>query len=225
MMRSLCLLLLLVNALAWAFQHWVLLPDERVAATHVTQDYPRLNAMQRPAAAPAPPAPEPEPAAAGVSARCLRIGPIEVAASAGAIAERLGNRGITVRVAEQPARLWVGHWVQIVGLADRPAADAARGRLVAAGIADAYIVTGGDELKISLGVFKGEDSAERVMARAGELGFRTRMEERYQDGTAWWLDVRLAEGMELRQGELLGSNGSILRTEPVPCVAAETVSP
>ena len=153
-MRSLFLLLLFINALAWVYQRWIIVPDEPRPALSVEQDFPRLNALPRPAAAAAA---APEPPASG-AARCIRIGPVEQAANADGIVARLRNRGIAVSAEEEQSRLWVGHWVQIVGLEDRDAAEASRNRLIAAGLADAYIVTGGEELKISLGVFKSDAS-------------------------------------------------------------------
>ncbi|NND54048.1 MAG: hypothetical protein HKN56_03630 [Gammaproteobacteria bacterium] len=226
-MRNFVLVLLLINALAFIYQRWIISPDNPIAATHIEQDYPRLTTVQL--------APRPQPGdAADVTtasgdanasidsendAKCIKIGPITQKADADSLAATLAGRGLAAALGQTEGQVWVGHWVQVVGLNDRAAAERARGRLITAGLSDAYIVTGGEELKISLGVFRATPSADRTIRRAGELGFETRMDDRYQPGTQYWLTVTMTEGRELRLGELRGDAGQILRTEPAECPA------
>lgn len=214
-MRNVVLMLLLVNVLAFVYQRWIIQPDNPVSATHIAQDYPRLAAVQLARRS----APEPAEVANSVEneAKCIKIGPIQREAAADSLAATLRGRDLAATLQAVEGRVWVGHWVQVVDLLDRSAAEAARGRLVAAGLSDAYIVSGGDELKISLGVFKSTPSADRTIARARELGFATRMDERYQPGVEYWLTVVLPDGRELRPGELRSDTGQILRTEAVAC--------
>ena len=220
-MRNLFMSLLLINALAWAYQSWVLEPDKPVAARHIDQGYPRLQLLARQgagSAVPAEPALDNAAEAAGENAvKCLKIGPIIGENDAISIAGNLGGRGIEVRRSAEQGQVWVGHWVQVAGLPSRQVAELARDRLVDAGLNDSYIVTGGSELKISLGVFKSTRSADAIVARARELGFETRIEERYQPGVQYWLAVRLAGGLELLAGDLRSDTGQILRTEVLPC--------
>lgn len=214
-MRNFFMLLLLLNLLAFAYQNWILEPDNPVAATHLEQDFPRLTAvmLQRSAVA----GPAPSDANDQAVAKCLKIGPISRENDAKSLAAALAERGIEARPGAVEGEVWVGHWVQVVDLQDRSAAEAARGRLVGAGLADAYIVTSADDLKISLGVFRASASADQTVAAARNLGFATRVVERYQPGTEYWLDVALPEGRELRPGELRSDTGQILRTEAVTC--------
>ena len=216
-MRNVILMLLLVNLLAFVYQRWIIEPDNPVAATYLKQDYPRLTAVQL-AARPVE-ASEDVPISVENEAKCIKIGPIQQKVAADSLAATLAGRGLDATLEAAEGRVWVGHWVQVVALADRAAAVAARNRLVAAGLNDAYIVSGGDELKISLGVFKSTPSADRTIKQAGDLGFSTRMDERYQPGTQYWLTVLLRDGRELRPGELRSDTGQILRTETVACPA------
>ncbi len=115
--------------------------------------------------------------------------------------------------------IWVGHWVQVVDFKDRDAAEVAREALVRAGLRDAYIVPGADEPKLSLGVFRSADSAASTIRQARALGYTTRMDERYQPGTQYWLTVAMPDGRGFRAGELRSAGGQILRTEAVSCPA------
>lgn len=218
-MRNLLLSLLLINVLAWAYQHWVIEPDAPVAAGHIEQDYPRLEVVVRVSES-ARILPDEPPVETEKAAKCRKIGPIVGKSEAISIAQTLQGRGLTVRRAALPGDIWVGHWVQVVGLGTRQAAEAARDRLIAAGLSDAYIVSGGDELKVSLGVFKSSSSAASTVASARQLDFTTRVVERYQPGIQHWLTVELAAGRELQAGDLRSDGGQILRTETVPCTAA-----
>ncbi len=218
-MRNLFLLLLLLNVLAWAYQSWVIEPDSPVEPLHILQDYPRLTAVQLNRNVKVAPAAEQDNVANSVEKRlnCLNIGPIVAENDANSITERLRSRNVRVIRTAREGQIWVGHWVQVVGVSNRVAAEAARDRLIAAGLTDAYIVSGGSELKISLGVFKSAASTESTVSRARAQGFETRIEERYQPGTHYWLAVELPAGQGLQPGELRSSNGQILRTEAVPC--------
>ena len=218
-MRNLLLSLVLINLLAWAYQSWVIEPDRPVSALHVQQDYPRLTAVKlsRPTAAEPAQQQGDEQISAEKAANCIEVGPIIEENDAKSIADSLRNRNLSVLQTAREGEVWVGHWVQVVGVANRVAAEAARDRLIAAGLSDAYIVSGGAELKISLGVFKSAASADSTVKQARAQGFQTRIEERYQPGTQYWLRVELPAGRGLQPGELRSNSGQILRTVAVPC--------
>lgn len=217
-MRNLFLLLLLVNFLAWGYQKWILLPEDPVDARHIEQNFPRLAVVSPP---PAPAEPDIDQEDANISAerdaKCIKIGPIVEENAAEALARSLRGRGIEVRQEAAAGQIWMGHWVQVVDFSDRGAAEQARDRLVAAGLQDAYVVSGGVELKVSLGVFKSSASSDSTVVRAQKLGFNTRIEERYQPGQVYWLTATLDKGRELQPGELRSDTGQILRTEAVEC--------
>lgn len=221
-MRNFFMLFLLINLMAFAYQKWIIEPDNPVAATHIAQDYPRLTAvrLQRTPAFQESEARDPETEVDENAVKCIKIGPISREIDAESLVSALAERGIDALQSTAAGQVWVGHWVQVVDFDSRNAAEAARGRLVSAGLSDAYIVTTGDELKVSLGVFRSAASAEQTIAAARKLGYSTRMDERYQPGQQHWLTVTLPAGRELRPGELRSDTGQILRTEPVACAAA-----
>ncbi len=218
-MRNLVLMIVLINLLAWIYQRWIIEPDEQVAATHVEQDYPRLTAYRQPARAPQPATPDESAGDKIVESetKCLKIGPISDESDADRLAASLRERGLDVAASSAEGQIWVGHWVQVVDQASRGAAEDARAALVRAGLRDAYILSGGDELKISLGVFKSSASADETIRRARALGYTTRMDERYQPGTQYWLRVAMPADRGFRPGELRSAGGQILRTEVVVC--------
>lgn len=224
-MRNFLLSVLLLNVLAFAYQRWIIEPDQPRDALAIEQDYPRLQVLQPsppPAEAPSAAAAAP-PAAPPVAAvfRCLRIGPFASPDRAGEVRTVLAGQSVQVRQYAEQGQVWVGHWVQVVGQGNRAAAEAARDRLIGAGIRDAYIVSA-EPPRISLGVFRARASADRIIETATRLGFETTMAERYQPGTNYWLSARLPGDRRLDSVDLRGDSGQILRTETVPCAELES---
>ena len=231
-MRSFLLLLLLFNALVFAYQRWIIEPDAPVAATHREQLFAGLLLASAPEVPAVVMAAEPMPApvadetqgsevedgkAAPIAMQCARIGPFPGLAEA-QIAERtLRERGAAVRLSSEEGSVWVGHWVQLVGFDTRERAEAARLRLAAAGITDAYIVPGSDDARISFGVFRARTSADRAVQQARNLGFTARIEDRYQPGTNIWLWLQQPENASTPPGDLKSLSGQILRMESLPC--------
>ena len=107
--------------------------------------------------------------------------------------------------------------MQVADQGDRQRAEAARDKLAAAGMRDAYIVAGADDNRISLGVYRQRSSADRALQQARDLGFDTLIDDRYQPGTNFWLSVRLPGDASLLPGEFKTDSGQILRTENLPC--------
>jgi hypothetical protein len=216
-MRNFLLCVVLLNVLAYAYQRWIIEPDEPRQALDIEQDYPRLQVAQR--AAPRP-LDEVLEAVVGNAVpevfRCLRIGPFASVEAASSVRIALVDSAAQVRQSEEAGDVWVGHWVQVVGQPNRAAAEVTRDQLVAAGLRDAYIVSA-DEPRVSLGVFRSLASADRTIEQATRLGLETRMDERYQPGTNYWLDARLAPNRGLDGIDLRGDSGQILRTETVSC--------
>jgi len=221
-MRNLFLLLLLINLLAWSYQKWIILPDDPIDARHIEQNYPRLAAVNlSPAVAGGETDREDVANSAENAGKCVKIGPIVEEKDAVSLVNSLRSRDIEVSQQSGTGQVWMGHWVQVVGFDDRAAAEQARDRLVEAGLQDAYVVSGGEELKVSLGVFKSSASSDSTVVRAQKAGFSTRIEERYRPDLVYWLTARLDEGREWQPGELRSDTGRILRTETVECAAAD----
>ena len=221
-MRNLLLMLVFINVLAFVYQRWVMQPRESVAPDFIAQDLPQLAAVPR-ASAPEPPA-EPDttvrPESAAPAFRCLRVGPFPQEAAALQIREALQKQSIVARQTSEEGQVWVGYWVQTSALGNRQAADRAREALVNGGMPDVYVLPDSEEFRISLGVFRLRNSAERIIGQAEGLGFSTRMVERYQPGTNYWLQVRVPGDLQGLPIDLRSDSGAILRTEGIDCSAA-----
>ena len=219
-MRNLFLFFLLINILAFAYQSWIIEPERTVEATYLEQRVPQLvlvpgTAEARVAAEPEPAAPEPAAGAGGF--RCLRIGPLPRETDADAVRRALREKDATVRQTAEAGRVWVGYWVQTGAHESRSAAESARKVLNENGMSDVYILPDNDQFRISLGVFRLRASADGVVEQVRGLGFETRVVERYQPGTNFWLQVRIPADRSLQSGELPSVPGQILRTETVAC--------
>jgi hypothetical protein len=109
--------------------------------------------------------------------------------------------------------------VQVPDQGSRSAAEQARNALRAAGMTDAYVLPG-DGNRISLGVFRLRSSANQVVEKAKRAGYATRVDDRFQPGTNFWLQVRIPDDAPAELGELRTTSGRILRTESLACEAA-----
>jgi cell division protein FtsN len=221
-MRNFFLLILLINLLAFAYQSWIIEPAVTVEPTFMAQDVPELLVVPRPA----PPVAaetvaEPEQAIAAEDStaeyRCLRVGPFPREADADAVRVALEKQAATVRQIEKEGSVWVGYWVQTAGQGSRSAAEKARESLVKGGMPDVYILPDSDNYRISLGVFRLRSSADQVVNQARNMGFDSRVTERYQPGTNFWLLARIPGDRSLQPGDLKSVSGQILRTEPLSC--------
>jgi hypothetical protein len=220
-MRNGLLVLLLLNFLAFAYQHWILEPDVKVAATYIAQDYPGLMLV----ATTTDPVAEvilPEVLISNDQGvyRCLRVGPFPRENDADSVRRALERREATVRQTTKAGQVWVGHWVQVADQGSRAKAEATRDALIAAGIKDAYILPGDGDFRVSLGVFRLRSSANRVTEQAIKLGYDTRVDDRFQPGSNFWLQVRLPGDRPMQPGEFRTDEGQILRTETISCADA-----
>jgi hypothetical protein len=223
-MRNALLIFLLLNFLAFTYQHWILEPDVKVAANFIDQDYPGLmvaNVAKTPADSVATViSPEVSPAGEGAAYRCLRVGPFSREADADAVRLSLQSHEATVRQTTESGQVWVGHWVQVANQGSRRGAEVTRDALIAAGMKDAYILPGDDDFRISLGVFRLRSSANQVLEQASKLGYDSRIDDRYQPGNNFWLRVRLPSDRPMQPGEFRTDAGQILRTESLSCADA-----
>jgi hypothetical protein len=215
-MRNILFMLVLLNFLAFLYQTWVIEPDEKVAANYLQQDFPGLMSVDVTWTPESPPAMAETPRAKAPSLRCLQIGPFAREADADSVRAALETREAEVRQSSEVGQVWVGHWVQVTSLSSREEAERIRDELQSAGIRDAYVLPG-DDYRISLGVFRLRSSANGVMQQAGGLGFQTRIDDRFQPGTNFWLRVRMSGDMSRQLGELRTASGQILRTEALSC--------
>ena len=220
-MRNTLFVLVLLNFLAFAYQSWILEPDVLVAADYLEQDFPGLMLSEDPADRVATLKIEPGAEVADVGMSCLRIGPFSREADADAVSRALEPRALRVRQSAEEGRVWAGYWVQVDDQETRAMAENARSALVSAGIKDAYVVAGDTGFRVSLGLYRLRSSANRVVEQATGLGYETRVDDRFQAGTTYWVRVSLAGDRTLQPGEFQTDSGRILRTEDVPCAGPE----
>lgn len=220
-MRSVFLTLVLANVLMLAWQFWVdpapsgpVLggPDDLAAFTKGA--IPNTGR----------PAPSTTEAAAPPLGACLRVGPVPTAAAAQQALEQLAARGIDAVPIARDAQVWLGHWVQIGGFVSVPAAETARRRLTAGGLADVYLMQDGVQPMISLGVFRDRSGADRVARAARTLGFEVSLRDRYRPTVEQWLLIRPRPGQTVGPAEVSLAGDRIMRTESAGCEAADAES-
>jgi hypothetical protein len=214
--RNTLFILILLNFLAFIYQAWIIEPEEPVSALYFAQDYPGLVVAEV-KVRPGPPAVQdaPEPVDAQ-ELKCMRIGPFAREVDADSVGAALEASDAEVSRNSEMGQVWVGHWVQVTGQASRLMAEQTRDKLKAAGMRDAYVLAG-DDHRISLGVFRLRSSANGVVQQATQLGLPTRVDDRFQPGANFWLQVRMPDDLTPQLGELQATPGQILRTETILC--------
>jgi len=229
--RNFILPLILANLLLLAWERWiapqgVVDPASFPARSGEVHD-PQL-VLFSPAAVTAAPAPAPaQPKLTPVIdvQRCARIGPFDSPEPASSIAQQLGRRGMTVDLVHETGDIWVGQWVQVTDLGSGAKARKTVERLVTAGLNDAYIVRTEPTIDISLGVFRGQAGADRVMRIARSTGLEPVSTDRYRTGTQHWVNVELDGAQTLELTDLQLQWSQILRTETVACrPTADTIA-
>ena len=207
MLRNLVLCLVLANVLVWAWQRWIVPPEAADALALQASRAPELVLLS----------PAPGSMTDGSPANCLRVGPFAAAGDAEQGAAQIAARGLPTALEAESVEIWVGHWVQVPELGSRSAASGAREELVAAGLGDAYVVRTDGGFKISLGVFRDLDRAERVARIARGAGFNAITTDRTRDGEEFWLLVGPMAGAGLDLAGLEPAGDRILRSEVVAC--------
>lgn len=225
-MRTLCLILILSNAL---FLAWSQLIDVHVndldRSSTVNTPPPRIvlarevtttpepkvvNAIQPPHVAPlAGSATPPQVAVAPTDTlSCTSVGPFANLADASQAQAALRNAGFTPRQRLEQGELWVGYWVSAQSFDSREAAETALRALGDAGISDVYLMPGSDPANVlSLGVFSDYQRAQRRAEEIRILGLEPRIDDRKRAGSVYWIDADLSE-----PGQRIDT--SIFQTDP-----------
>lgn len=222
-MRNVFLGLLLANLLAAAWQLWVS-PSPRPLAAAATAGMTLRSTTTRREAAPDPVgiarSGVGESGAGAPGKDCFQIGPFPEEAAMQQAQRILAGRGISTRRITREAQLWLGHWVRIDGLASPVVAEEARRRLLAGGLAEAYLMQEATDHAISLGIFRDLEGAQRVVAAARALGFSPGMRNRYRSTAEQWLLTMTGRADPASLEVLRLSGGRILRVEPTACGGA-----
>lgn len=235
-MRTLCLLLILANALYFVWANLMRVethvldrapartatPVPRIALAEEVTPPPLpedIREVQPPRVTPVeerPAAPRGEPVS---DASCISIGPFADLPQAAQAQAALRGAEYEPEQRVDEGELWVGYWVSVQDFATRADAEAALETLKANGISDVYLMPGTDPNHIlSLGVFSDQQRAQRRADQVRALGFAPRIDDRTRTGAVYWLDVPLSEPGQTIDMSLFQSDASkIMRLEMKSC--------
>lgn len=245
-MRTLCLMLLLANAL---FLGWSQFIDIRVtdlqrrpAATArpprivLAREAPLIAAPKTqkkmptepvraesfgPLAARQPVAavPQPREPARAPAIVCTSVGPFAEAAEAAAAGAALQAAGFKPRQRVVQGEVWVGYWVSVQHLASREDTGRALKLLTDKDINDVYVIPGTEgQSALSLGVFSDRQRAQRRVEEVRALGLEPSIGDRKRAGVVHWIDVDQPEPVQPVDTSLFQSDpGKIMRLELRAC--------
>lgn len=206
MMRTLFLVLVVANVVAFIWFGWLQPPAPTPAFTPLPQVKPlkliaeltpaeRRDLVHAPEPATLPASAGSRPASAATSVEsCMSYGPFPSAAAAASGSARLRAAGARVTQRLVPGKVRLGYWVYLPPFGSRREAEAAAKLLQRRGVKDLYVVT--DEANrnaISLGVFSDRFGALAHQKKIRALGFHPLLTERFRDAPRYWLDAHGAQ--------------------------------
>ncbi|MGH8253628.1 MAG: hypothetical protein ACRES2_06270 [Steroidobacteraceae bacterium] len=178
-MRTLLIILVLVNLLFFGWSHWV---DKPVVGSGPIAGVPPLRLV---AATAGPAVAAAKPAAS--APRCASLGPLPDEVAASVIATALRARNYAPRERSVQSELTDGYWVYIDNLRDATARDDALKRLAKAGLRDAApLVNSG---QVSVGLFSAQAGANLRAAAVRAAGLVPVIEERKHSASEIWFDI------------------------------------
>ena len=246
-MRTLCLLLILANALYLTWSQMIdvqvspldrkgakpaeppariVLAREMLEANPPEPSVEQIRDVQPPAVEPLGKETAPAPSVAAVAQddalSCMSIGPFADLPQAAQAQAALRAAGFQPRQRMEQGELWAGYWVSVQGLATREAAESALKMLTGSGISDVYLMPGSEPPNVlSLGVFSDYQRAQRRVGEVSALGMTARIDDRKRAGAVYWIDVDLQEpGQILDSSVLQPDPRKITRLEMRACPAA-----
>jgi cell division septation protein DedD len=136
------------------------------------------------------------------AAHCLRVGPFESEAQAGALRDRLASQANRISVAKTTRQEQKFFWVYLEPVTSDAKAKETLEDLKSKGIKDLFMIRKG-EMKnaISLGVFSSQDSVRKRLAELKNSGYQPLVVPRYENKTVYWLDL---QGDQLSADALAG---------------------
>jgi len=231
-MRTLCLFLLLANALFFGWAQLIDVQSTDLQRRTATVNPPARIMLAREAVAssgpeslasaaasaaaskqddrPAPstPAPAARSQSSGGPITCTSVGPFAESSEAGTAEAALRKAGFQPRQRMVQGEMWVGYWVSVQGLPSRDAADQALKTLADKGMNDVYVLPGTESDNVlSLGVFSDRQRAQRRADDARSVGLTPRIDDRKRTGAVYWVDVDQPEPVQ-------PVDTSIFQTEP-----------
>lgn len=203
MMRTLFLILVLANIVAFIWFGWLRPPAQAPSFTPLPQVKAlKLIAELTPAerrtlASSRESTPVPaSPTSTDVGAEsCMSYGPFPSAEAAASGSMRLRSGGASVTQRLVPGKVRSGYWVYLPPFGSRREAEAAAKLLLQRGVKDLYVVTDdANRNAISLGVYSDRFGALAHQKKIRELGYRPLLTERFRDTPRYWLDARGSAG-------------------------------
>jgi hypothetical protein len=200
-MRLVVSLLILLNL---AYFSWSMLRDyEQHAAV---QSEPGRDAVKllednggdtmRVPQKPQPPKPAADAPSTAIAVECYALGPFKSLVSLERIAQELNLRGVGFTRRVEQGRNAEEYWVYIPPAASREAALEVSRNLAERGVKDYYVVSVDEKRNaISLGLFSEMEAATRRKDEISRSGYEATTDIRYEEATAYWLDVN-SEGSD-----------------------------
>jgi len=138
---------------------------------------------------------EPSDLEAVVGRSCVTIGPFKVVGDADSAVLDYNNEGMKAALRSGYGQIFVGHSVQVQNVPTREAGRAILGKLVEAGLDEAFIVGNAEDgLAISLGIFGNESNAEKIELQAESAGFEVDISPMTREDTVFFVDIGLPPG-------------------------------
>ena len=138
---------------------------------------------------------EPSDLEALIGRSCVTIGPFRASADADEAMSQFAAEGMRTALRPTIGQVFVGHWVQIRDIADRPTAANMLNKLHGGGLPDAYLESGNDnDMYISLGLFGDMVRAEKVELQAKSLGLPAAITPQTRERQIYFVDIGLLPG-------------------------------
>lgn len=203
-MKNLVYLLIIINVLVFGWFNWVEQPTVDTGLNiHKRSDLTPVAKLASPPVAPV--------------TSCFVVSGFETEEATAALLDALAAAGAEARVEAEVRTVFVGYWVQVLGLTTREEANTAAATLTDGGLDEAYIAGNQEEgFVISLGLFSELGRARSVEAQAIAAGINPAIIERNRedDGFRIWLSTLDASTIE----PLIAD---VENAEPVDCDASE----
>lgn len=165
--------------------------EHGIVLLHELEQLSRLEPAGPAAVVPAPPiAPPDAPVRESLAvARCYQVGPFASLGETEQAASRLQSYGVHApgrRSTEEQDQL--RYWV-LYEAADKDVARRAYDSLRSQGMKDLFVMAN-QENTLSLGLFRGRNTARRRVEEVRAMGVAAEIREKYRTRTLYWLDVR-----------------------------------
>lgn len=243
-MRSLALLLILANALFFAWAEMIDVRDNdldrprikgtpapRIMLVNEAVDsddgddasaLPPLRDIQPPQVEPLG-GREPSTATAATQRACTTVGPFADLANAAQAQAALQGEGFQPRQRVEEGEFWVGYWVSLQDFPSRAVAEETMRTLTDRGITDVYLLPGEPSV-LSLGVFSDHQRAQRRANQIRAFGLEPRIDDRKRTASAYWIDVDLSSpDQQVDMAIFQTEPGKIMRLELRECPSSAGV--